>query len=352
MVTAALAQDVDGDGWIDLLLATEWGPVRYWRNREGSGWEDRSEAAGFAAAGTGWWSALATGDFNGDGRPDFVAGNLGLNTAYRASPQEPALIYYGNMAGRRRGSASIIEAYYENGRLLPRRELKDLTAVIRTLGRKYRRTVDYAAATLPEILGEDVLAEAERFAATEFRSGVFLSQPDGRYRFAPLPRIAQIAPITALAVVDLNGDGALDLVAGQNDHSPIELVGRFDGGIGQVLRGDGVGGFTAVDPAVSGFVVPGEVKSITWLAGEGEVGDVVLALARDVKEVSLPVLEYSQVLTEADLVELVDTSREIARCVAISKRRSVPESVSFSRYSKMPVRDCPEGICFFCFFCQ
>ena len=55
-----------------------------------------------------------------------------------------------------------------------------------------------------------------------------------------------------------------------------EVVGRFDGGIGQVLRGDGVGGFTAVDPAVSGFVVPGEVKSITWLAGEGEVGDVVL----------------------------------------------------------------------------
>src|SRR5206468_1784282 len=66
MVTAALWSDVDGDGWSDLLVTLEWGGVRYWHNDHGRSLEDWSEKAGFAAAGTGWWTSLAAADFNGD----------------------------------------------------------------------------------------------------------------------------------------------------------------------------------------------------------------------------------------------------------------------------------------------
>src|SRR5690606_34433652 len=84
-VTSALWSDVDDDGWIDLLVATEWGPVRGFRNREGRSFEEATDAWGLAAAGHGWWTSLAAGDFNGDGRMDYAAGNVGLNTPYRAS---------------------------------------------------------------------------------------------------------------------------------------------------------------------------------------------------------------------------------------------------------------------------
>jgi len=77
MVTAALWSDVDGDGWPDLLLTLEWGEVKYFHNAGGKKFEDWTEKAGFASAGTGWWRSIATADFNGDGRPDYAVGNVG-----------------------------------------------------------------------------------------------------------------------------------------------------------------------------------------------------------------------------------------------------------------------------------
>jgi hypothetical protein len=111
-------------------------------------------------------------------------------------------------------------------------------------------------------LGEERLAAAQRFEATEFRSGVFLSQADGTYRFDPLPRLAQIAPLQGVVAGDFDGDGNADIYAVQNSYSPIPYVGRFDGGLSQLLRGDGRGGFTVVPAGESGLVVPGDAKAL------------------------------------------------------------------------------------------
>jgi len=263
MVTAALWSDVDGDGRPDLLVTLEWGEVKYFHNENGTAFADWTEKAGFASAGTGWWRSIASADFNGDGKPDYAVGNLGLNTDYQADPEHPALLYYGDFAGR--GSKEIVEAYYENGQLYPRRSRTDLGAAIPSVFRRYRANNDYAKATLPEILGADKLAAATRFAATELRSGVFLSQPDGRYRFEPWPRLAQIAPANGLVAGDFDGDGHADLYVVQNSYAPAPAIGRFDSGLSLLLRGDGRGQFTAAPPAVSGLVVPGDAKALAVL---------------------------------------------------------------------------------------
>jgi hypothetical protein len=275
MVTSALWSDVDRDGWPDLLLTLEWGQVKYFHNNGGKKFEDWTEKAGFASAGTGWWRSIATADFNGDGRPDFVVGNVGLNTQYHADPEHPALLFSGDFADR--GSNELVEAYFEGGQLYPWRSRTDLGAAIPSVLQRYRSNNDYARATLPEILGADRLAAATRLAATELCSGVFLSQPDGRYRFEALPRIAQIAPADGIVAGDFDGDGHADIYLVQNSYAPAPAIGRFDGGLSQLLRGDGRGHFVPVPPNESGLVVPGDAKALAVLdlGGAGWPGFLV-----------------------------------------------------------------------------
>jgi hypothetical protein len=225
---------------------------------------------------------LAVADFNGDGRPDIAAGNVGLNTPYQASAESPVSIYWGNFGRSRRGSSTLIEAYVEKGRLVPRRERKDVAAQVRGVARSYRRTIEYAAATLPEILGAEALDNALRVEADQLASGVFLSQPDGTWRFTAFPRIAQIAPAQRMLVISDDEDEPADLLLLQNDHSPLEVVGRFGGGLGQVLRGDGTGNFEPVAPRDSGVIIRGAVADALTLDvdGDGEA-EVFLTRVRD-----------------------------------------------------------------------
>ena len=263
MVTSALWSDVDEDGWLDLLLASEWGGVVYLRNDAGNGFEDRSREAGFSSAGTGWWSSLAAADFNGDGRVDYAAGNVGLNTPYHASEEGPALLYLVDSTSS--GSFRIVEAHAGAGAIYPWRSRNELVAALPFIGRRFADNSGFALAQLGEILGEDRMEKARRFAATEFRSGVFLSEPGGKFRFASLPRLAQISPVQGMVAGDFDGDGKADIYALQNSHAPVRVIGRFDGGLSLLLRGDAKGNFEPVSPAESGLVVPGDAKALAVL---------------------------------------------------------------------------------------
>src|SRR4029077_10063083 len=165
-----------------------------------------------------WWQAIAAGDFNHDGRTDFVVTNFGLNTRYKASPKKPALLYYGDFDGT--GISQIVEAKYEDETLYPRRDLNALRSAMPTVMAKYKTFDQFARATLAEIFTQDRLDQAQRFEVNTLESGVLINEGHFRFRFEPLPALAQIAPSLGVDVADVNQDGNLDIVMAQNFYGP------------------------------------------------------------------------------------------------------------------------------------
>ena len=83
MVTSAAWVDYDGDGDNDLIVTGEWMKICIFRNDAGH-FTNVTETAGLDET-SGWWNCLRIADIDGDGHPDIIAGNLGLNSLLIAS---------------------------------------------------------------------------------------------------------------------------------------------------------------------------------------------------------------------------------------------------------------------------
>lgn len=253
-VHGARFADLDGDGDPDLVLATEWGPVRVLMNEDGT-FVDRSDVAGTADK-TGWWHGVEAGDLDGDGDLDLVATNNGLNSKYHASAEHPATLLVSDFDGD--GTTDLVEADWEGDTFYPVRGLSCSSTAMPRIKDDFPTFDTFARATIDDLYGDHGLDEAARYEANWFQHTAFLNDGTGRFEARPLPRRAQISVGWGVALTDFDADGHLDLAMAQNWFSPEPETGKWDGGLGQILRGRGDGTFEPVEPARSGVVVPGD----------------------------------------------------------------------------------------------
>ena len=260
MVTGALWSDIDADGWLDLLVTHEWGPVAVWKNAKGK-LANASAEAGTADL-LGWWTGIAASDLDEDGDMDYAVGNLGLNTKYHASRGKPYLAYFGDLDGS--GVPRFVEACHEGNSLFPVRGKSCSTHAIPSLGKKFSTFHAFASATLPEIYTLSRLQSAQRLEINELASGLLINDGKGHLAFHPFPRLAQASAVFGIAAGDLDADGHVDLALAQNFFSPQPETGRIDGGLGLVLRGAGDGTFSPLRVDQSGFLIPGDAKALAF----------------------------------------------------------------------------------------
>ena len=266
LVTGAVWSDANGDGWIDLLVTHEWGPVKLYLNDEGK-LNDATRAAGIDTL-TGFWNGIAGADVDNDGDIDYAVTNLGLNTKYKASAKAPELLYYGSLGGSRQ--PRLIEAKFEDGTCYPRRGFSCSSHAMPMLKDKLKTFHNFASATLNELYNSANLSRSLKLEATTLESGILRNDGTGRFEFKPFPRLAQIAPSFGVVMAELTGDGAVDVCLAQNFFGPQRETGRMDGGLSLLLAGNGDGTFVPIWPKESGIVVEGDAKSLTLADVNGD----------------------------------------------------------------------------------
>jgi pimeloyl-ACP methyl ester carboxylesterase len=208
----------------------------------------------------GWWNRIIAGDFTGHGRVDFIVGNMGLNGRLRASPSEPTTMYVGDFAHN--GFVEQVLTTFTMGASYPVPLRDELIRSIPAVATRFPTYASYAGRKITDVLSSTDLAAATRKDVYTFATSLVRNNGDGSFTVIPLPAEAQISPVYGIVAADVNGDGHPDLLLAGNFDGLQPELGPMRTSFGAVLLGDGKGGFAAVPPARSGFVVPGQTRDI------------------------------------------------------------------------------------------
>lgn len=256
LVSGAVFSDLDGSGSPELILAIRWGPVKIFKFQNGE-LTDMTGEFGFDKY-VGWWNGVTTGDINGNGRPDIIATNWGLNHPYHIVDDHPVRVFYDDFSGD--GNIDIIEAYYDDhmNELVPRRGYSIVGESLPFIREHIHTYARYAESSLNDIFG-NALNNVREVKAATFEHMIFFNQGD-MFEAAALPQKAQFAPAFAVAVADLNGNGHEDVFISQNFFAYHLETPRNDAGRGLWLRGDGTGNLEPVPGHISGIQVYGEQR--------------------------------------------------------------------------------------------
>ena len=271
MVCDALFTDFDGDGQTDLIVIGEWMPVTFFKNNNGK-FSNVTGSTGVQDK-VGWWSSIAAGDFRHTGRTDYIIGNLGLNSFYKASDRYPVSITAKdfNHTGGYIAIPSVYLPDQQSGqpaiKEFPAFGRDDIAKQLPGIKKKFPTYKPFALATMDDILTPEQKDSAVKLKANLLQSCYLRNDGGGKFTLIPLPREAQVSVLNGMVVDDFDGDGNLDVLINGNDYGTEVSIGRYDALNGLLLKGDGNGGFTPLSIEQSGVYLPGNGKALVKLRG-------------------------------------------------------------------------------------
>ncbi|WP_299115419.1 VCBS repeat-containing protein [uncultured Winogradskyella sp.] len=266
MVTDAEFTDLDNDGTKELIVSGEWMPISVFKF-ENSTYQNRTKEFGLDKK-VGWWNSVTVADVNGDGFKDIVAGNLGLNSIFKASDSEPTELYFKDFDNN--GSIDPVITTYIEGVSYPLHNRDRMLDHMVMLKKRFTRYAPYANATITDIFTPQELQNVNVLKANHFQHTLFVNDNGKGFKTQNLPSEIQISVLNDAVIKDLNKDGNVDMITGGNFYGTDAEYGRYDASIGATLINKGNSNFEAISASESGLKISGNVQHIKEISIAGQ----------------------------------------------------------------------------------
>lgn len=221
MITDAIWEDYNADGFTDLILVGEWMTPKFFKNTNGTFIEEKLIDSKLK----GLWQEIEPFDIDKDGDTDYLLGNWGTNNKFKASATHPLLMYYADFDGN--GNTETILCNYKNGKYYPLLGLDELASQIVSLKKRFTSYKSFAGKSIEDLFEKSVLQKATILEVHTLASG-YLKNENNSFSFVPFKNELQVAPITSFLKYDFNGDSNIEVLAAGNYFGVSPFHGRFD----------------------------------------------------------------------------------------------------------------------------
>ena len=257
MITDAVFQDLDEDGDDDLLIVGEFMGIEIFMNQDGLFTRKEDGAVKDLK---GWWNTIHKADLDNDGDLDFIVGNHGLNSRFKASSEKPITLFSKDFD--KNGFTDPVLAFRaSNGKDYPYALRHNLIDQMKGLKKKFPDYESFKDASMEDIFSKKELADANQLKATILSSIILINNGNAQFDILELPVEAQFSTIYAITTDDFDNDGDLDIVLGGNLFSVKPEVGRYDAMYGVYLENEGDMKFKSHKNG-NGFFVKGEIRDL------------------------------------------------------------------------------------------
>ncbi len=234
MVQDATFSDFNNDGTTDLIVVGEWMKPVFFANKNGKFTNVTSTI--HPEKNNGLWQTILPFDIDKDGDLDYLLGNWGMNSKFKATSEFPMKMYFDDFDAN--DWYETIVTVEKDGKYYTTMGLDELAEQFSGLvKKKFNSYKEFAGKTVEEIFDLALLKKAKLYEVHNLKSG-YLKNNKGKFTFVPFSNALQVSPINAFVKSNFYSDKNEEVFAAGNYFGISPYHSRFDGFSGAFIKSE------------------------------------------------------------------------------------------------------------------